>query len=42
MFVCDHASQDSTYLVGLGYKQITDDLPLTIIRHPHNLGYGGN
>ena len=42
IFVCDDASQDSTYLVGLGYKQITDDLPLTIIRHPRNLGYGGN
>ena len=42
IFVCDDASQDSTYLVGLGYKQLTDDLPLTIIRHPHNLGYGGN
>jgi SAM-dependent methyltransferase len=42
VFVCDDASQDSTYLVGLGYKQITDDLPLTIIRHPRNLGYGGN
>jgi len=42
VFVCDDASQDSTYLVGLGYKQVTDDLPLTIIRHPSNLGYGGN
>jgi glycosyltransferase involved in cell wall biosynthesis len=42
IFVCDDASQDSTYLVGLGYKQVTDDLPLTIIRHPRNLGYGGN
>lgn len=42
VFVCDDASQDSTYLVGLGYKQVTDDLPLTIIRHPGNLGYGGN
>ena len=42
VFVCDDASQDATYLVGLGYKQITNDLPLTIIRHPHNLGYGGN
>jgi 2-polyprenyl-3-methyl-5-hydroxy-6-metoxy-1,4-benzoquinol methylase len=42
VFVCDDASQDATYLVGLGYKQITDDLPLTIIRHPANLGYGGN
>jgi 2-polyprenyl-3-methyl-5-hydroxy-6-metoxy-1,4-benzoquinol methylase len=42
IFVCDDASEDSTYLVGLGYKQITDDLPLTIVRHPGNLGYGGN
>jgi glycosyltransferase involved in cell wall biosynthesis len=42
VFVCDDASQDATYLVGLGYKQITNDLPLTIIRHPTNLGYGGN
>jgi glycosyltransferase involved in cell wall biosynthesis len=42
VFVSDDASQDSTYLVGLGYKQITSDLPLTIVRHPVNLGYGGN
>jgi glycosyltransferase involved in cell wall biosynthesis len=42
VFVCDDASQDATYLVGLGYKQVTNDLPLTIIRHPTNLGYGGN
>jgi glycosyltransferase involved in cell wall biosynthesis len=42
ILVCDDHSQDSTYLVGLGYKQITPDLPLTVIRHPKNLGYGGN
>jgi glycosyltransferase involved in cell wall biosynthesis len=42
VFVCDDASQDSTYLVGLGYKEASDDLPLTVIRHPRNLGYGGN
>jgi 2-polyprenyl-3-methyl-5-hydroxy-6-metoxy-1,4-benzoquinol methylase len=42
VFVCDDASQDATYLVGLGYKQTTDDLPLTIVRHATNLGYGGN
>ena len=29
------------YLVGLGYRQ-TSDLPITVIRQPHNLGYGGN
>ncbi len=42
ILVCDDHSQDSTYLVGLGYKQMTPDLPLTVIRHPKNLGYGGN
>jgi 2-polyprenyl-3-methyl-5-hydroxy-6-metoxy-1,4-benzoquinol methylase len=42
VFVCDDASDDSTYLVGLGYKQLATDLPLTIIRHGENLGYGGN
>ncbi|MGA2471195.1 MAG: bifunctional glycosyltransferase/class I SAM-dependent methyltransferase [Solirubrobacteraceae bacterium] len=42
VFVCDDASQDATYLVGLGYQQINTDLPLTVIRHPDNLGYGGN
>jgi methionine biosynthesis protein MetW len=41
IFVCDDYSQDATYLVGLGYKQLSE-LPLTIIRHPKNLGYGGN
>jgi glycosyltransferase involved in cell wall biosynthesis len=42
VFVCDDASDDSTYLVGLGYQQTSQDLPLTVIRHPQNLGYGGN
>jgi glycosyltransferase involved in cell wall biosynthesis len=42
VLVGDDHSDDSTYLVGLGYRQITDDLPLTVVRHPSNLGYGGN
>ena len=42
ILVGDDHSQDSTYLVGLGYKAEFPDLPLTIIRHPRNLGYGGN
>jgi glycosyltransferase involved in cell wall biosynthesis len=41
VLVTDDASTDATYLVGLGYQQITD-LPLTVIRQPRNLGYGGN
>ena len=41
VIVSDDHSQDSTYLVGLGYKQVSK-LPITLIRQPHNLGYGGN
>jgi glycosyltransferase involved in cell wall biosynthesis len=40
--VGDDHSQDSTYLVGLGYQQQVRELPLTVVRHPRNLGYGGN
>jgi glycosyltransferase involved in cell wall biosynthesis len=39
--VCDDASSDCTYIVGKEYQAQTH-LPLTIIRHPQNLGYGGN
>jgi len=39
--VCDDASSDCTYLVGTEYQRNTD-LPLTVIRRPKNLGYGGN
>lgn len=41
VLVCDDASQDDTYSVGLGYRELSE-LPLTVIRHPVNLGYGGN
>ncbi|MGD9755561.1 MAG: glycosyltransferase family 2 protein, partial [Acidimicrobiia bacterium] len=44
VIVADDASPDggSTYLVGLGYQTRGSDLPLTVIRHEKNLGYGGN
>lgn len=42
ILICDDHSQDSTYLVGLGYQKLAKDLPITVIRHPTNLGYGGN
>jgi 2-polyprenyl-3-methyl-5-hydroxy-6-metoxy-1,4-benzoquinol methylase len=42
VLVSDDASHDATYLVGLGWQQMHDDLPLTVIRQEHNLGYGGN
>lgn len=42
VLVGDDHSADSTYLVGLGYRSVTEDLPITVVRHPANLGYGGN
>jgi len=41
VIVSDDHSQDSTYLVGIGYQQ-QSDLPIEVIRQPKNLGYGGN
>jgi len=41
VYVSDDASDDATYLVGLGYQTLTD-LPLKVVRHQANLGYGGN
>ncbi len=42
IFICDDASHDATHLVALGYQQTAPDLPITVIRHERNLGYGGN
>jgi glycosyltransferase involved in cell wall biosynthesis len=42
VLLSDDASQDATYLVGLGYQQVNTDLPLTVVRQERNLGYGGN
>jgi 2-polyprenyl-3-methyl-5-hydroxy-6-metoxy-1,4-benzoquinol methylase len=42
IIVSDDYSSDSTYFVGLGYQQTAADLPLTVVRTPQNLGYGGN
>ena len=41
VLVCDDASTDGTHEIGLAYQERTD-LPLTIVRQPRNLGYGGN
>ena len=41
ILVCDDASTDNTHKVGLEYKS-GSNLPLTIVRHEINLGYGGN
>src|SRR4051794_1545618 len=42
VLIADNSSEDATYLVGLGYKQQAADLPITVVRNPRNLGYGGN
>lgn len=42
ILVGDDHSQDDTHLVALGYQQLNTDLPIEVIRHPRNLGYGGN
>lgn len=41
ILVCDDASTDSTYEVGLRFKS-GSTLPLTVVKHQENLGYGGN
>ncbi len=40
--VMDDASQDATYELALGYKSVSQADKLHVIRHPSNLGYGGN
>ncbi|MBV8930328.1 MAG: glycosyltransferase family 2 protein, partial [Mycobacteriaceae bacterium] len=42
ILICDDASRDATHLVALGYQQLAPELPITVIRHQKNLGYGGN
>jgi glycosyltransferase involved in cell wall biosynthesis len=42
ILICDDASQDATFSVGQQVQQVRPDLPITLIRHPVNLGYGGN
>ena len=44
VIVCDDSEQglDVPRQVSSLRTQVTDDLPLTVVRHPHNLGYGGN
>jgi glycosyltransferase involved in cell wall biosynthesis/SAM-dependent methyltransferase len=41
VLVCDDASSDDTYQVGLRFKS-GSTLPMTVVRHETNLGYGGN
>ena len=42
VLVSDDHSTDQTYETALEYTNRTDALPLTVVRQPRNLGYGGN
>ena len=42
VFVCDDSSTDSTHAVALDYESAHPEMPLRVVRHPRNLGYGGN
>ena len=42
ILLADDASQDETYEVALDYARTASHLPLTVVKHPKNLGYGGN
>ena len=42
LLICDDASSDSTFSVGLQVQEARPDLPIEVIRQPINLGYGGN
>lgn len=42
MLVSDDHSDDDTYDVGLEVQRDEAGLPLTVVRQPRNLGYGGN
>jgi glycosyltransferase involved in cell wall biosynthesis len=42
VLVQDDHSTDATFAVATTYLEQESDLPLTVVRHPKNLGYGGN
>jgi|TARA_Y100000310_G_scaffold240959_1_gene244867 glycosyltransferase involved in cell wall biosynthesis len=42
IYVFDDASDDNTYLAGIGYKLLHNIKKLNIYKNPKNLGYGGN
>lgn len=40
--IFDDASQDATYELAVGLKSVSDNTKLHVLKHPKNLGYGGN
>lgn len=41
VMVCDDASADDTYEIGLRFREQAR-FPITVVKHARNLGYGGN
>jgi 2-polyprenyl-3-methyl-5-hydroxy-6-metoxy-1,4-benzoquinol methylase len=42
ILISDDESQDDTHAVGMALVDAHPDLPITVVRQPKNLGYGGN
>jgi glycosyltransferase involved in cell wall biosynthesis len=42
VLVSDDHSTDTTFEAALEYQRANDQLPVTVVRHRRNLGYGGN
>ncbi len=42
LIICDDASSDATYDLGMQWRTENGGVPTTVIRHLKNLGYGGN
>src|SRR5438128_6190937 len=42
IYILDDASNDNTFLAGMGYKLLHNIPNLNVYRNPRNLGYGGN
>jgi glycosyltransferase involved in cell wall biosynthesis len=42
ILVFDDASQDATYELAVGLQTLSGDQKLHVLKHPKNLGYGGN
>jgi glycosyltransferase involved in cell wall biosynthesis len=40
--IFDDASPDTTYELAMGIKMLSDIPKLNVLKHPKNLGYGGN
>ena len=42
VLICDDASQDDTFTIGIRAQAERSELPIQLMQQPKNLGYGGN